>query len=29
MTLDDVDIWCLYLDALEEAQLIANERRRS
>jgi len=28
MTLDDVDTWCLYLDALEEAELRASQARQ-
>lgn len=27
MSLDDVDLWHLYLDALDEAELIAREAR--
>lgn len=26
LTLDEVDLWNLYLDAVEEAQLIAREK---
>jgi hypothetical protein len=29
MTLDDVDLWNLWIDAEDEAQLIAREKARS